>query len=138
MYHFIHRLWISILLTAVCACGAHADMKQLWNWASEQHGHIKHWIRQSMADPIAKKGLDTAAPATVLIGVDFDTRTWSANEYTNQLGHMFVGELTRDFFGRTSALVVAVGVEVEQYFVNDHHQLKLADRLRDISSYVFP
>ncbi len=138
MLRWSRKLGLLLLLAGFNASYAHADAGQLWDWASKQHGRVKHWIREEMAEPLAQGGLATAPPAAIWAGVSFDNGAWSPNEFTNQLGHMLVGGLTRDFFGRTSALVVAFGVEVQQYFVNDHRQLKLPDRLRDITFYLLP
>jgi hypothetical protein len=96
---------------------------------------MKGWLSSHMAEPLAETEFQKAPLFTWIMGWDFDSHRWRLNEYTNQMVHMMIGGAITYIADRPLTCMVAVGVEAQQFFFQDHRQWKLSDRTRDILFY---
>ncbi len=96
---------------------------------------LKGWVASHLAEPLAEAGLERAPVFTWIMGWDFQDRRWKLNEFTNQMVHMTIGGAINHFVGREATLFVAVGVEAQQFFFQDHRDWKTSDRIRDVLFY---
>ena len=110
-----------------------------WNtWAEEPHGFkaLEARVKGPLIEVLGKQDFSKPSLVTILKGWDFDHKEWRLNEVANQTVHLAIGGFISRLWDRHMTLCVALGIELEQFVVNDSYHLKLADRVRDVSFYL--
>lgn len=107
-------------------------------WGEQPRGFqaIKAYVKAPLIEALGTQDFSEKSPITLLAGWDFARREWRLNEYANQRVHVAIGGVINRIWGRETTFCVALGVELEQWIVNDHYAPKLADRLRDVAFYL--
>ena len=110
-----------------------------WNtWAEEPRGYkaLEARVKGPLLEALGKRDFSKPSLVTILEGWDFDHKEWRLNEVANQTVHLAIGGFISRLWDRQMTLCVAVGIELEQFLINDAYDLKLADRVRDVSFYL--
>lgn len=123
--------WFVTIIVLVASSAGTAGAQQ-----SSFSSTLKKGLREGPARQLAPLAVEAAPRLAWAMGWDFQDRQWKLNEFSNQMTHITVGNLCSRFLGPSTALGIALTTEVVQFFRNDHMQLKLLDRARDVSFYV--